>query len=161
MPAVDPVEVAGSVVALGVDLPLPVGWESVPPSNSMRLAEIRVPSAEGDTAPDCVIAISTAGGTVEGNITRWAGQVRTADGSPTVAQPMTAVADGLAVTMVELEGSYVGMGTAPAQDGWMLRGAIVETPQGLLFVKMTGPIEPMRSAGEAFRYMITALSRQT
>lgn len=159
MPEVLPVETSGSVVALGVRMPLPVGWEIVPPSNTMRLAEVRVPS--DDSTQACTIAISTAGGTVEGNIARWAGQVRTPDGSPTTGQPMTAVADGLLVTLIELEGTYIGMGRAPAQERWMLRGAIVETPQGLLFIKMMGPLEPMRGEHNAFAYMVTALARQS
>lgn len=151
-----PVETTGSFEAMGLVFPLPTGWSSVPPSNSMRMAEIRVPDAGGES----VIAVSSAGGSIEGNISRWAGQVRRAEGAPAPAEPTRLVADGVPVTVVEFEGTYLGMGDGAPQDSWMMRGAIVETAQGLLFLKMTGPVEPMRRAGPGFMHMVSNMKKR-
>ncbi len=148
------------VEALGVVMTLPAGWKSTPPSNSMRLAEIHVPDVSGEAAKECIIAISTAGGTVEGNIDRWAGQVKAAPGASPPAPAVKLTPDGLPATIVEFEGEYVGMGNGQPQPAWMLRGAIVETAQGLLFVKMTGPAGPMRAAGPGFTEMVSGLKKK-
>ena len=51
------------------------------------------------------------------------------------------------------------MGEAAPHLKWLLRGAIVETPDGLLFIKMTGPAEQMASTAAAFNAMIDGLKK--
>lgn len=149
---------SGTITVAGILFKVPEGWKSVPPSNQMRLAEIQVADASGDPSKACVIAFSTAGGDVQSNITRWAGQMLDASGQP--PKPETAVRDinGLKVHTAELKGSYQGMGEAPKSD-WMLRGAIVETASGLLFVKMTGPAAAMEAAKAKWNEMIVGIQK--
>ncbi|MCC6676423.1 MAG: hypothetical protein IT436_04705 [Phycisphaerales bacterium] len=149
---------AGTVTAAGVLFKVPEGWKSVPPSNQMRLAEIQVPDASGDPSKACVIAFSTAGGDVQSNITRWAGQMLDASGQPPKPETTTRDVNGLKVHTVELKGSYQGMGETPKPD-WMLRGAIVESASGLLFVKMTGPAAAMEAAKANWNAMIDGIQK--
>lgn len=145
----------GTVVALGVTFTVPQGWMQVPPANSMRLAELAVPDSAGK--PECSVVFSTAGGTVDSNLERWAGQVQPEDGGGKTEIQRSEVA-GLKVSVGEWTGAFAGMGEAAPRSGWTLRGAIVETPQGLLFIKMTGPREPMTAAADSFNAMIAGLS---
>jgi len=59
----------------GMKFTKPEGWTRTAPSNSMRKAEFRIPAAGGNTAEDCVVAFSQAGGTVQWNLDRWKTQV--------------------------------------------------------------------------------------
>jgi hypothetical protein len=143
----------------GVTLTLPAGWKRNPPANAMRLAEAAVPSASNDPAKACLVVFSTAGGSVEDNIARWSGQVRDDKGQP--AQPKTdaKTVDGLKVSTVEMTGTYAGMGDGSPQTNWTLRGAIIETPGGLLFIKMTGPSAEMSAALPAFNTLVESLKK--
>lgn len=146
---------AAHVEVLGVKLALPAGWTVAPPSNSMRLAEVHVPDAGGDASKACLIVFSSAGGTVQSNIDRWQGQVKGGTPGERVEQQV----GGMKVTTAEFVGTYAGMGEGPAREGWMLRGSIVETPAGLLFIKMTGPKDAMEGQREAFRTMVQSIAK--
>jgi len=145
---------AREITVAGLKFSLPEGWKSMPPSNSMRLAEIHVlPEGEGG-GEICTIAISTAGGGVQGNIDRWAGQV---DGEARPVQ--TRDVAGMKVHIAEFVGAYAGMGEGPVKDNWMLRGAIIETPAALVFVKMTGPTAAMEAAAAKFGAFVDSITR--
>lgn len=154
-----PAPTGNTLTALGVSMKLPDGWKQVPPSNPMRMAEVQVPDASGDAAKACVIAISNAGGDVQANVARWGNQVQDASGQPVKPQVQTKTVDGLNITMAELTGTYAGMNEAP-KGNWTLRGAIVETSNGLLFIKMTGPAEQMAATSAAFGSMIDSIKKQ-
>jgi len=146
---------ASSVEVLGLKLAVPNGWTVAPPSNSMRLAEIHVPGAGGDAAQACLVVFSSAGGTVQSNMDRWQGQVKGGTAGERVEQQV----GGMKVTTAEFVGTYAGMGEGPAKEGWMLRGSIVETPAGLLFIKMTGPKAAMEGQRDAFHAMVASIAK--
>lgn len=150
---------AAPVVAMGVKIPVPNGWRQVPPANSMRLAEIQVPDASGDAMKACTIAFSTAGGSVQSNFERWFGQIRDAAGNPVKSEIATSQVAGLTVSTVEMVGVYAGMGDGAPKPDWMLRGSIVETSTGLLFIKMTGPAEQMKAASASYKSMLDGLTK--
>lgn len=152
--ATDPV-----VSLLGVNVKLPDGWKRNPPANQMRLAEADVPDASGDATKTCLVVFSTAGGSVEENIARWGGQMRDASGQPVAPQSATKTVDGLKITSVSMSGSFSGMGGGAPKDNWALHGAIIETPQGLLFIKMTGPAASMQAAAKAFDAMLDGVKK--
>lgn len=148
-----------AVNALGVSLTLPDGWKQRPPSNQMRLAEADAPDPGGDPSRSCTVVFSTAGGGVEDNIARWAGQVRDAQGQPARHETVTRTVNGLKVSTVQMTGSYAGMGEGAPKPEWMLRGAIVETSQGLLFIKMTGPAPVMTALDGGFTALIESVKK--
>jgi len=147
------------VNALGVSLMLPAGWKQSPPSSQMRLAEATVSDTSGDPAKTCSVVFSTAGGSVEENIARWSGQVLDAEGKPAVAKSESRTVAGMKATVVEFTGSFAGMGDAARKQNWMLRGAIIETPAGLLFIKMNGPVEQMNTTASGFAALVDSVKK--
>lgn len=153
-----PAAAAGEVSAGGFTFHVPEGWKSVPPANSMRLAELHVPDASGDASRTCIAVFSSAGGGVEANIARWSGQVRDASGQPVPPTTSTREVAGMKVHIAEMTGAFSpGMGDTQIYQNWTIRGAIIESPRGLLFIKMTGPAEAMTAAKAAFDAMVAGL----
>lgn len=149
-----------NVSAMGYGFKLPEGWKQAPPSNTMRLAEAVVPDASGDPTKACTVTFSTAGGDMQMNIDRWVGQVTDATGQPAKADIQKRVVAGLPLTVAEMTGVYSGMGDQQPRANWTMRGAIYETPQGLLFVKMFGPADAMKATSPAFNAMLDAMTKQ-
>jgi hypothetical protein len=143
-----------TVSVLGLSFVLPEGWKRVPPANQMRLAEAVVDDASGDPARACTVVFSTAGGDVPANIARWASQVQDGSGKPSTPTVTTRTAAGLSTTVAEMTGLYAGMGTAAPKPDWTVRGAVIETRQGLLFIKMTGPADAMATTGPGFSSLL-------
>lgn len=126
----------------------PAAWNSVPNTNAMRKATFKIPKVAGD-ADDAELAVSSAGGGVDANIKRWAGQFGGAE-PKTEARTV----NGLKVTVVEIKGTFAsgGMMGAPSapKDKQMLLGAIVDGGDRLHFFKMTGPEKTVTSAKKDF-----------
>ena len=148
------------------DLPLrwtdPSRWHRRPPSNGMRAAEYVVPRTGADEADGEVSVITFGagqGGSLDDNVARWVKQFGPLSGAPTRT---TRTANGMAITRVELAGTYHPMqmpgggggGAAPASR---LVGAIVEAPSGEWFFKMTGPDATVKTATPEFDAMIDSL----
>lgn len=140
---------------MGVTFMVPAGWNSKPPSNQMRLAEVEVPGT--DASNPVLIVFSSAGGSVDDNLARWSGQVRDDAGQPVPGTRDKRTVGGLEVTTIEMAGSYAGMGDSAPKPNFVLRGAIVQTSQGLLFIKMTGPEAQMQASKSGFEAMVNSL----
>lgn len=136
-------------------MPLPEGWKEVPPANQMRLIELQVADPGGDLTKVSTVAFSTAGGDVQSNITRWAGQMKDASKTDSTTKDI----GGFKVSQIEMTGTYLGMGEQTRPDT-TFRGAIVETPSGLLFIKMTGPASSMKASAEGWNTMIAGIKKQ-
>lgn len=150
----------GTIGVMNLTFKLPEGWKAVAPANPMRLAEIQVPDASGDAAKMCTLVMSSAGGDVASNIARWQGQVLGADGQPSKAEPGTRTVEGMKVTTVQMTGAFMNMGETTPHTNWTMRGAVVETPTGMLFLKMTGPAEQMAAAAKGFDAMMDGVKKQ-
>jgi hypothetical protein len=112
----------------------------------MRKATLRIPKAAGD-AEDAELSVSDAGGSKEANIARWANQF--GKGEPSKKEERTV--NGLNVTVVEVKGSYAGMGGGPKKENYMLLGAMVEgAPLQFHFFKMVGPEKTVTAAQKDF-----------
>lgn len=148
-----------TVSLLGVSLTLPASWKRNPPANQMRLAEAVVPDAGGDAAKSCLVVFSTAGGTVDENIARWSGQVRDDKGQPVKGTSKSHTINGVKASVVEMTGSFAGMGDGAAKENWTLCGAIIEAPEGLLFIKMTGPAASVTAASKDFDALVQSLKK--
>lgn len=147
------------IIAMGATVTLPQSWKRQPPASGMRIAEVVAPGASGDAATSALAVFSTAGGSVEENVVRWSGQVRDADGAPVPPTSETQTVDGMQVTVVEMTGTVSGMGIDGVNPDWTLRGAIIQAPQGLLFIKMYGPADTMAAHAEAFATMVSSIKR--
>jgi hypothetical protein len=146
----------------------PPGWRREQPSSQMRRAQYKVPHAGTDTA-DAELTVITFGGGMggsnEANIARWLGQLEQPDGRQTadLAQRRSMTAAGLNVLIVEAPGrirggmAMPGAPAPPAFDRGRLLAAIVETPNGPWFFKLTGGDETVASARAGFEGMLRSL----
>ena len=64
------------VTVESIKLTIPATWKEEPPSNNLRAAQFKVPSAEGDTRPTEMVVshFGGTGGDVDANLSRWVGQ---------------------------------------------------------------------------------------
>jgi hypothetical protein len=145
-------------ILLGLDFAPPEGWEVLPKSSPMRLAEYRLPRAEGD-AEDATVALyhfgTFMGGSVDANVERWLTQFDPKEGEPKVERPKAE--DAQKITWVDVAGTYVaetrpGSGVRHNKPGWRMIGAVIETSDdGLYFVKAVGPKATIAKSADAIR----------
>jgi len=131
----------------------PEGWLVEKPSSNMRVAQYKLPKAEGDSEDGSLVLYyfgATQGGTAQANIDRWISQMQQPDGSATKdkAKTETMTVNGLKVTTVDVSGTYTaemapGSGTKHNDANYRLRAAVVETPKGNYFLKLVGPAKTM------------------
>jgi len=144
----------------------PKGWVSKPPASRMRLAEFALPKADGD-AEDASLGIfyfSGQGGSVQANLDRWTSQMSQPDGraSKDVAKTSRLDSGGLAITIVDVPGTYVAE-TSPGsaerfnKPGFRLRAAVVEGKGGPYFVKLTGLAKTVARWDESFLAFLKSL----
>lgn len=126
----------------------PQGWTPLPPA-PMRELGWRV---AGDPKADCTF--STLGGTGGGlaaNVNRWRKQMSLADTTPEeVAALPTRTWMGRPARVVELAGTFVGMGGNANVEGAKLLGLVLELPAATAFLKMTGPAAVVDAERERF-----------
>jgi hypothetical protein len=143
-----------------VSYKVPSGWTVEKPTSDMRLAQYKLPKTDGD-AEDALLILyyfgPGQGGTPEANIERWLKQMKQPDGSDSKDKAKTAAmtVNGLQVSTVDVLGNYSGgmsQDSAPKDSNsiFRLRGAIIETPKGSYFVKLTGPEKTVNHWDQAF-----------
>jgi hypothetical protein len=144
----------------------PAGWQPRPSASTMRIAEFIIPRAQGDAEDGELIVyyFGTGAGTIDANIDRWIGQIQQPDGSTTndKAKRATHTVNGLRLTTVDAEGTYVaevrpGSTERYNKPGFRLRAAVVETPRGPYYLKMTGPAKTIGAADTAFTAFVGSL----
>jgi hypothetical protein len=131
----------------------PDGWVKEQTTSTMRVAQYKLPKAEGD-AEDALLVVyyfgASQGGAVSANIDRWISQMQQPDGSATKdkAKTETSSVNGLKVTSVDVSGTYTAE-MAPGTPGqrndanYRMRAAVIETPKGNYFLKLVGPAKTM------------------
>ena len=132
------------------------------------MATYLIPQAEGDDEPgECAVFFfgQGQGGSVDLNLQRWRDQFETdAGGPPTLAQRESTI-NGLTVTTVSLAGTYLAsMGPmfqsgAVKKPGYKMLGAIIEAPDGNVFVKLTGPEKTVLDAEGEFQGFLNSLRK--
>lgn len=135
----------------------PPGWKRDPPANTMRVAQYKLARAPSDTEDaECVVTHFGAGqgGTTEQNLDRWIRQFA-ADDSTKLEKGTRKVGD-LAVSTLEMSGTFKGMGDAGKPNQGML-AAVVEAPSGLWFFKVTGPVASVKQAKPGFDALLGSL----
>lgn len=139
----------------------PEGWIVEQPTSSMRAAQYKLPKTAGDSE-DAVLVLyyfgQGQGGATQANIDRWISQMDQPDGSDSKekAKSETLTVNGMKVTMVDVTGTYSaemapGSGDFTSKPNYRLRAAVVETPKGSYFAKLTGPEKTIAHWDQAFR----------
>lgn len=127
----------------------PADWVKEPPAGMNRVAQFRLPRAEGDPEDAELVVTFWPGGVgpVEENVRRWYGQFTQPDGRPTeqVAKRRDLTLAGMRATRVDLTGTYRGsagpMMMAPAEPkpGWRMIAVLLTGPDGDYVFRLTGP----------------------
>ena len=156
----------GADSGAGIHWTVPSNWKSEG-ERPMRLATYQVPSAAGDQeGGECAVYYfgQGQGGSVEANLARWGGQF-TRNGSPAPSKTAKRTVHGLPVTTMDVTGVYAGMGgpmmapQAPQADYRML-AAIVENPNGNLFLKFTGPVKTVIANERKFEQLLASFQKE-
>lgn len=144
--------------AAGLEYDAPEGWVEEPTSSSMRLAQFRLPRAEGD-AEDAELVIfhfGGGGGSVRANIDRWVGQFSNADGSPVGEAEVSEMdRNGIHLSVVDVSGTYNEargpmMAQTTAKPNYRMLAAVAEGSGGPWFFKLTGPKSTVDHWEESF-----------
>lgn len=135
----------------------PAEWVTEKPSSNMRVAQYKLPKAEGDSEDASLVLYffgTNQGGSVEANLDRWKGQIETTD-TGSKAKTETLNVNQLKVTTIDLVGTYTaetapGSGVRHNKPGYRLRAAVIETPKGAYYVKLVGPTITVNRWNKAF-----------
>lgn len=141
----------------GITFSVPKGWKKVEPTSTMRAAQLEADAGK-DGKADVVFfyfGVGEGGGKKE-NIARWMNQFqKETRNNEKVTSVQTKEGE---VTFVEVQGTFnQGMpGSALTQKPhYALLGAILEKPEGSIFIKMTGSASAVEKLGKLFREMVT------
>jgi len=136
----------------------PAKWEWVEITTTMRKAQLKVTDADGKASADVVFyefGPNGAGG-VKANVDRWLGQF--VEPREQINSKVEEVTVGKTkITYVQAEGTFKsGMPGGPQtpMPGYALHGAIMESEEGSVFVKMTGPKALVKTSTAEFKTMI-------
>lgn len=138
----------------------PTEWVVEKPSSTMRLAQYKLPNAEGDGEDASLVLYffgTNQGGSVQANVERWISQLEQPDGSSSAAKAKqeTLTVNELKIATIDLTGTYIAE-TAPGSNvrhnkpDFRLRAAVIETPKGTHYVKLVGPSKTVSRWDKAF-----------
>ena len=135
----------------------PAAWEWIESTSSMRKAQLKVTGADKTTAEVVFFYFGPGGGgSVQANVDRWLGQFQEPREKLNSKTEQITVG-GRKVSLVQAEGTYLsGMPGGPKtpQPNSMLLGAILESDEGNVFVRLSGPAKLVKESQAEFRKMI-------
>lgn len=143
----------------------PADWQWVEVNSVMRKAQMKVTDATKKESAEVIFFFfgEGGGGSTQANIDRWLSQF---------AEPREKLnskvenlsVSGRKVSYVQAEGTYQsGMPGGPKtpQPNTMLMGGIIESEQGNVFIRLTGPVTLAKASQTEFRKMVEgALSKK-
>lgn len=153
--------------AAGVIWTVPPTWQ-LQSGRPMRMATYAIPAAPGDAdAGECAVYFfgSGQGGSVDLNLTRWAAQFETPEGGAVTLKQQESKINGLSVTSVTVSGTYLAsMGPMfengqAKKAGYKMLGAIIEAPEGNVFIKFTGPEKTVSKDEGVFKELLNTIKK--
>jgi hypothetical protein len=141
----------------GLKFTRPADWKWVEVTSPMRKAQLKIPGTKADESADVTFFHFGAqgGGDAASNAQRWLLQFKGGESAQKVEPQEIA---GRKVTLVTTEGTFAsgmpGGATTPLENQALL-GAIIEGPEGNIFIKTTGPAPLVKSLREKFLAFIT------
>ncbi len=139
----------------------PKDWTWVPVNSPMRKAQLKVPGEDPAKSAEITFFHFGAGrgGDVQANAQRWLKQFRGKEDAEKIEHQEI---DGKRVTLVSTEGTFnsgtPGGPSTPLPDHALL-GAILDHPEGAVFVKMTGPSPLVKKSRDSFmQFLKTAIT---
>src|ERR1043166_8393829 len=126
----------------------------------MRKAQMKINGKDNQPGAEVVFFYfgEGGGGGTQANIDRWLGQFQEPKEKLHPKVEETTIKKHK-VTFVQVEGTYMsgmpGASRSP-QPNSMLFGAILESDQGNVFIKLTGPAKLVRDSQETFKKMVVS-----
>ena len=141
----------------------PESWKWVEIQPGMRAAQLEIKGEQGKNGEVVFFHFPGGGGGVQANVDRWLGMFQ--EGKDKInARTEKVTKENVTITYVQAEGTYMsGMPGGPktAVPGTMLQGAIVESPNANVFVRLTGPTALVKASQDDFRKMVeSALAKK-
>lgn len=162
----EPSAAGGTVRVAGIELEAPAGWHREAPSSPMRAAQFSIPGGTDEKDASVVVYYfgNGQGGGVAENVERWRAQFSDSSGKPPRPEVTTGEHNGVRTTVVRVEGTFASgmpMGPSTPEKGFALWGAILEGPQGAVFVKATGPAAVIAREAPRFDALLASLRSST
>jgi len=136
----------------------PTDWQWVETTSTMRKAQLKVVGADKKENAEVVFFYfgEGGGGGTQANIDRWLAQFEEPKDKLNSKVEQVTVGQRK-VSYVQAQGTYLsGMpgGAKTPQPNTMLMGAILESDQGNVFIRLTGPLSLAKTSQPAFRKMV-------
>lgn len=141
-------------------------WVEKPSKSPMRAGELtyKFDDTQGLESVEAVFYFfgQGQGGDTEANIQRWIGQF---EGSPKTEKEVVEI-NGTKVSFLTAVGTYLESAgpfatEKTARPGYVLLGAVVESEQGNVFVKLFGPEKSVEQVKKPFRELVrSALGKE-
>ena len=134
----------------------PEGWTYSRPTDGIRTAQLEKKSADASLVITFTRFPPGSGGTVQANVDRWQAQFLSQDSPAEVKTPTSTAAP---LTLVQLNGTMKGgVPGGPPKDTVHTRllGAILEAPDGLVVVKLSGPKTAVAREEKTFSDLVRA-----
>lgn len=146
-----------------IKLKLPTNWKQEDPSNNLRLAQFKLPPAEGEkpTAELVISSFGGDGGGVNANFKRWNEQF-TADGrkikmtTGECPQGKYHVSDISGTYLQSSGGPFAGGKKTPMPNYRSISVVLAVPDSAVYFLRLTGPEKTVTAAAEALRKSIGA-----
>ena len=130
----------------------------------MRKASYRIKAATGDPE-DAEAAVyyfgPSSGGTTEANIQRWTSQFP--DVPADNVKRVERQANGMKQTVIDVLGTYdsssMTIKESSKKPNFRMLAAVVETPAGSYFFKLTGPQKTVEAARSAYFAMLDTVNK--
>ena len=145
---------------------VPPDWLRIEPTSPMRMAQFALPRVDGDPEDgECVVYyFGGEGGTVEANLERWTNQMVQPDDRTSAEAATTTSYEvaGMQVTVLDVPGIFAaevqpGSKMRYYKRGFRLKAAVVESPDGPFFFKVTGPDRTVTRWEPTFSALIDSL----
>ena len=135
-------------------------WKWEPPRHHFRAAQWVVPGRDGGEPAELVVTTfpEASGNTIQNNIDRWKQQFRSTQGGPPKPVVESKVVNGLSITLVDLEGEYLGMGGGFHKADYRMIVSIVETIDRSVFIKLLGPSPTVAANRSGYMTLIDNLN---
>lgn len=136
----------------------PADWQWVEVNSVMRKAQMKITDASSKDPGEVIFFFfgEGGGGLTQANVDRWLAQFSEPK-EKLNSKVETTTVGGHKITYVQAEGTYQsGMPGGPKtpMPNTMLMGGIIESDQGNVFVRLTGPVALAKASQTKFRKMI-------
>jgi hypothetical protein len=148
-------EASGPIKIGAFSFVVPEGWRQVAPSSPMRKAQLEIARGPAKAEVTFFQFGKDEGGTAADNVARWYAQFPGSDDKRITENVQVGA---VKITFAMTEGTFSsGMPGGPTtpMTGYALCGAILESAEGNVFIKMTGPEAVVKASTDTFKKMVS------